>query len=136
MGNPFRSWKFLPWKDLFQAAFLTVLIVILGDFGLFLVQPIPAIAQLLERLFTPPFGIIVGLAIAVGIGALAVTLLQRVCARVNNDSLWGLILCIALIFLVRRWLPPPAILFQIESSTHVVGLVIGIFWKGKSDWRW
>ncbi len=136
MSKPFRSWNFLPWKEMFLTALLVVLGVMLLDFGLQLGGQFRPVAIVVNQLLAPPVGVITHFAIALGIGMVAVAILERTFARLNSNILWALLLCLAIGFLVRRWLPPPAILFQIESSEQVFGTIIGVFVKGKPYWRW
>ncbi|MCL6433357.1 MAG: hypothetical protein K6T90_03935 [Leptolyngbyaceae cyanobacterium HOT.MB2.61] len=137
MSNPLRPLKFLPWRSLFQAALLTAVIVIFLEFILFVAtQQFPDLKAFIEKALVPTLGIILSVATGVGVGALAVVILERSgCPAMNTNSLWGLVACIFLIFLVRRFFPLPTLLFDVDPA-HIVSMIVGVFWKGRSYWRW
>lgn len=136
MNNPLRRLKQLPWLPLFLTALLTLfwatVVELLLRFGY---ENVLLIQQALEMLFTPPLSIIMGFAIAVGLGALAVTFLEIVYPQlfISTGVLWALLLCLFLLLFVRN-LVIPTILLE-ASYSMLIGSMLGIFLKGKPYWR-
>jgi hypothetical protein len=137
MNDPLRRFKSQPWKPLSQVAGLTTLLVILieGVLSWILTQSDPLPRSLSPQL-SPPLGIIVTVAAAVGVGILGVYLCERwqSQAMLNTASLWALILCLIVGLVLKSLLPLPAILVRL-SFNMVVGVVVGVFWKGRPYWR-
>ncbi len=135
MANPLERLKRLPWKSLAQATILTVIVVSLLEFGIFLLAQVASLRPVLMTLFLPPLGIVTMLAIALGVGALAVLLLERVDRfSISTSSLWALILCLAVAFLLRQLFPLPFGIFSIDYPQFVT-MVVGVFWKGRPYWK-
>ncbi len=141
MSNPFNRLKYLPWRSLAQAAGGTLLFVVAIEWLLGVGQvSSPWLTQLLENILKPPFGIVTLCVVAFAIGALSVAILEKLNrSAINTTSLWGLVLCLLLAFLVRRLLPIPAILFKIDSVPLTL-VIVGVFWRGQPYWgsfrRW
>lgn len=137
MNNPLRRLKQLPWIPLFLIALLTIFWASVLELALLLgAASITLINDALVMLFTPPLGIIVSFAIAVGVGALAVVFLEIVYPHliVSAGVLWTLVLCLFLVMVVRSALPPQTQLLQ-PSYAMLIGNMLGIFMKGKPYWR-
>ena len=137
MRDPLRRLKFLPWRSLLQVSALTNLIVLILDFLIGVeYQRSPVVRQVLNSLYTPPLGIITTLAVAVGVGALAVYLLERFYpqVRLEANTLWALVPCLALLLLVKSLLPVQPILVNLDQ-TQLMGILVGIFWQGRPYWR-
>lgn len=137
MHNPLRRLRQLPWVPLFLISLLTlfwasVLELLLGFASVYL----PLVNQALSILFAPPLNIIMGLAVAVGLGALAVLFLEIVYPQlmINSGVLWALVLCLFLLVVVRSILPIPTSLLE-PSYAMLIGSMLGIFLKGKPYWR-
>ena len=94
------------------------------------------IGRALALLFTPPLNIVVGLAAAVGLGALAVVFLEILYPQmlISTGVLWALLLCLFLMLVVRSLLPLPTLLLD-PSYSMLIGAMLGIFLKGKPYWR-
>jgi hypothetical protein len=134
MFDPLRRLKFLPWINLLQVALLTTLVVlgsewILAELGRLLVP----VYKVLIVLFVPPFGILVQLAIAVGIGALSVVILERRFRqiRITVAVLWALVPCLVLWLALRQLLPIPPWAGTVDFA-WVVAVILGVFWKGRT----
>lgn len=139
MFDPLRRLKYLPWIPLLQVGLITILIAIAIDGLLIFAIRVPLIFTLLARLLNSPFELLVGLAIAAGLGAIAVTILERWFRHViiNTATLWALVPCVALWLVLRSWIPmPPVLLTPAVDVTSIACITLGIFWKGKSYWRW
>lgn len=136
MRNPLYRLKMLPWRSLFQAAVLTGLVVLVLDFVLnVVVSMFPIMGPILGTLFSPPLGILIVFAIAIGVGALSVIFLERIDRpEINTSSLWALVLCLIIVFLIRSLLPPPVLLIEINYF-QVVALAIGVFWRARPYWQ-
>lgn len=137
MNDPLRRLKFLPWRSLFQVAAITAAIVIFLDVLLILgYTHLLALKQSLSLLYSPPLGLLVTFAVAIGVGALAVYLLEKLCklVTINSANLWALILCLAVVFVIKSLLPIPALLFSLDQL-GLIGIILGVFWKGRRYWR-
>jgi hypothetical protein len=137
MTDPLRRLKYLPWRSLLQVSGIALIIVIVLEFLLALgYTNSSVIRSMLSVLFAPPLGILLILAAAVGVGVLAVYLLERLYqqVRINTASLWALVLCLALVLFVKSLLPLPALLVNL-SYIQLMGIVVGVFWKGRPYWR-
>ena len=137
MANPLRRLKFLPWRSLLQVATLTTLIVIVLEFLLTLgfIQS-AVIERTLSFIYTGSLGLLITFATAVGIGAIAVYILERFYKQViiNSAILWALVLCLALLFLLKSLIPLTPILIRLDQ-TQLIGIILGVFWKGRPYWR-
>jgi hypothetical protein len=137
MNNPLRRLRQIPWTSLFWTSLLTLFWASVIDqllrFGLIYVD---LIGRALTLLFTPPLNIIVGLAAAMGLGALAVVFLEILYPQmmISTGVLWSLLLCLFLMLVVRSLLPLPTILLE-PSYSMLIGAMLGIFIKGKPYWR-
>lgn len=139
MFNPLRRLKHLPWIPLLQAALVTILMAIAVDLLIslsFTLVPslVPPIAQLL---YSPLLGIVIVLAIAAGIGALGVVVLERWFRQVilTNTTLWAFVPCLALWLGLTAVMPFPLLLIPKLSYITVVAVILGVFWKGRRYWR-
>jgi hypothetical protein len=142
MGNPLRSWKYLPWRSLFQASAVTVLIAkaVDGAIGLAASNSEP-VGNLLQTVFANPLSLLLFFLLYCGIGALAVYLLETLFppGPIYASTLWALMLCLLLTFILAElifgFLPVPAVLISVNQNL-LIGLLVGIFWKGRPYWRW
>jgi hypothetical protein len=139
MRNPFWQLKHLPWLTLLQCAGLTIAIATMLDVLLLL------LLSQLTQIWPASGGIIAGgaftallllLLIAGGIGALAVILMEKVFSGVflNRGTLWALVACLALLLWVKDFLPIPTVFVSL-SQFQFIGMVLGLFAKGRSHWR-
>ena len=140
MANPLKRLKFLPWRSLFLLSGLVTLIVIGLDLLILLgYNYSPPFRQALKILYGPTLGIVVDWAVVVGVGALAVYLLKKVFPNViiSTAVLWALVLCLAICLVVRSLLPePPDMLVSLsQNEAQLIGIAIGVFWKGRPYWR-
>ena len=133
-----RRLKFLPWRSLIQVSALVTVIVAVLEFLLLLgYEQSLGIRSALITLNKPPLGVLLPLAIAVGLGALAVYLLERLHQQVsiNTGCLWALVLCLAIFLLLKSLVPQiPAILVAFDE-VQLLGIIVGVFWKGRPYWR-
>lgn len=91
---------------------------------------------LAATLYSPILSLFTIGAISVGIGALAVFLLETVEKQVfiNSGVLWALILCLIIGLIIRSYVPIPALLTDVDQM-QLIGIILGVFWKGKRYWR-
>lgn len=137
MNDPLRRLKVLPWRSLFQVAAITVTIMIFLDTLLILgYTHFVALRRTLTLLYAPPLGLFVIFTIAMGVGALAVYLLEKLYKSViiNSATLWALILSLAVVFVIRSLLPLPAFLFSLDQL-GLIGIILGVFYTGRRYWR-
>ncbi|PSB19707.1 peptide chain release factor 1 [Phormidesmis priestleyi ULC007] len=138
MNDPLRRLKFLPWISLLQISLITVLIAI--AFDVLLTQTaasVPVISNLLTKMLSSPIGVLIELAVPLGIGALAVAVLERWFRQVmiTNSTLWALIPCVALWLLLKSFVPFPTAMVPEVNVVSLIGVVVGVFWKGRPYWR-
>lgn len=137
MGNRLRQLKYLPWLALAQAAALAVFLVVVLDVLLQLAYGRSEIVrQVLEILFGQPLGLLTSLLIAVGIGALGVYVLEKLNSslRITAGILWAMVLCLMLAQAFKSLLPPPTVLLGL-NQTNFIGIMLGVFWRGRRYWR-
>lgn len=137
MNNPLRRLKLLPWVPLLLTALLALFWASVLEIALlFSAERVALISTSLVMLFTPPLSIIMSLAIAIGIGALAVLFLEVIYPQViiSTGVLWALLLCLFVALVLRSLLPAPTQLLQ-PSYQMLIGNMLGIFLKGKPYWR-
>ena len=139
MSSPLRRLKFLPWRSLFLLSILVTLIVVVIDFFFIVGSDLsPALARIVSLMYGGSLGVIVQFAGVVGVGALAVYLLEKFFTHitVNTGVLWALVLCLTFCLLVRSFLPIPERLVSIyNNEMQLIAIVIGVFWKGRPYWR-
>jgi hypothetical protein len=138
MRNPLQRLKYLPWLPLSLTALATALITFLLELGLALsYQFVPALQGVFAVLFSPLLGTIVFFAMALGVGALAVYWLERLYPQIaiNTGILWALVLCVMVAFFLKSLLPLPVNLVT-PGQFLLIGVVVGIFWKGRRYWRY
>lgn len=137
MANPLRRLKFLPWRSLLQVSALTTLIVVVLEFLLTLgYLQSAAINHTLSFMYAGSLSLLITFATAIGVGAMAVYLLERFYQKViiNSASLWALVLCLALFFLLKSLIPLMPILISLDQL-ELIGIILGVFWKGRPYWR-
>ncbi|TAG91199.1 MAG: peptide chain release factor 1 [Oscillatoriales cyanobacterium] len=135
MSDFLRRLKILPWQEMLQIAALVNLTVLGIELFLAWGTKIPAISNALRLLYSSSLGILVPVAIAVGMGALAVYLLEYWQQQflLNQTNLWLLVFCLFLGLFLKSLLLPP--LFISLSQATLIGIAVGVFWKGRPYWR-
>ncbi len=138
MRNPFWQLKHLPWLTLVQCALLTIAIatgldILLQLLLIQLAQVWPASGGIAGGQFT---ALLLLLLTAGGIGALAVILMEVLFAKVflNRGTLWALVGCLALVLWIKGFFPIPTIFVSL-SQLQLMGMVLGLFSKGRVYWR-
>jgi len=132
-----RRLKLLPWREMLQIAALVNCIVV--GLELFLAWGLiqsEVFGKIFTLLFGSPLGILIPFAIAVGMGALAVYFLEYWQQQflLNRISLWVLVLCVLLGLVLKSFLPIPSLLASL-SEEALIGVTVGVFWKGRPYWR-
>jgi hypothetical protein len=137
MTDPLRRLKFLPWRSLLQVTALVVVSVMILEFLLGLGLRVEGVAAGLGLLFTPPWAVITVFAMGLGVGALATWILERLDppGYISAPTLWALILCLILGLLIKSLLPLPLLNLVRADYLQLVGVVVGVFWKGRRYWR-
>ena len=137
MKDPLRRLNALPWRSLLRVSAITVIIIILVEvfFSLLSTQSF-AIYLGFRNLYRSPFGLVVIMAVAAGVGALAVYLLERLHQRVfiNIATLWALIPCLILVIFLKSLLPIYVRVVELNTA-QLIGLMVGVFWRGRPYWR-
>ncbi|MGD1704874.1 peptide chain release factor 1 [Dapis sp. BLCC M229] len=138
MNNIWQRLKNLPWQELSLVSFIATLTVVASEVLLILsLTYFFVILKPLNMLFSSPiFGVLIPIGVAVGMGALAVYLLEWWQKEwlLNNSSLWALVLCLFIGLLLKSFLPLPSILLS-ASKASLISLAVGVFWKGRPYWR-
>lgn len=142
MGNPLRDLKYLPWRSLAQAAGATLLLTKLLDVGIIWgAGSSPAVRHSVQLAFSAPWGLVTLLSISFGMGVLAVYLLETLFqpGPIYSSTLWALVLCLIvaalLVELLSTLLGWPGVLLNLDQIL-LIGLVLGVFWKGRCYWRY
>lgn len=138
MNNPFQQLFRLPWLLLFLNGLLTILCVAALEFLLGIAaSQVALVAALFNLLYAPVVGVITAIALAFGIGILAVYLLEKFFPEVpiNAGTLWALLLCLLLAILAKLVLPLPVQLVD-AGQLNLIGIMLGIFWRGRRYWRY
>ncbi|MGF1603095.1 MAG: peptide chain release factor 1 [Thermosynechococcaceae cyanobacterium] len=134
-----RDLKLLPWRPLFNVAGVTVAIATLSDTLLGFLVLRSSVAQSIFGIIAAPAWALLTFAIAsLWVGVLAVMVLERwfTHIRVSVPVLWALIACVALVLWVRSLFPIPGLLLGNIQSLSLIGLLLGVFWKGLRRWPW
>jgi hypothetical protein len=134
MSDFLRRLKILPWREMLQIAAIVNLTVLGIELFLRWGTKNPAINNAL-MLLKSSLGILVPVAIAVGIGALAVYFLEYWQQQflLNRANLWLLVFCLFLGLFLKSLLLPP--FFISLSEATLIGIAVGVFWKGRPYWR-
>jgi hypothetical protein len=110
MNNLIQRLKQLPWRWLLQnAAIATVLVIaveLLLNLGLD-VDSSGTVERVLQILYAPPFGLVVPILTAIGMGAFSVYLFERQNQQylLNSSTLWALVFCLLLYLWIKSLLP-------------------------------
>jgi hypothetical protein len=137
MANPLRRLKILPWRSLLQVSALTTLIVVVLEFLLTLGYLQSAVInRTLSFIYAGSLSLLITFVTAIGVGTLAVYLLERFYRQIiiNSASLWALVLCLALFFILKSLIPLMPILISLDQL-ELIGIILGVFWKGRPYWR-
>ncbi len=138
MNNPWHNFKQQPWLPLSKvAAFTTVLVVALENLLIWVLTQSEIFRPVSRLLFSRPLAIIWFMAAAIGVGVLGVYICERWQSQVllNTSSLWALVLCLIVGLLLKSQLPIPLGLVGF-SMNAVIGVILGVFWKGRPYWRY
>jgi hypothetical protein len=130
--------KQLPWRSLFLAAILAVIIVKAFDFSI--AQGLSALspdATILKLLVTPAGGLLLFGCGGLAIGGLGVLCLERFgnVRFIHANTLWALTLSLLVTLWLISRLPVDGLGFATFSETHLFGVIIGVFWRGQDYWR-
>ncbi len=127
MNKFIQRFKNLPWSSLLQSVALTYLIAAIAEIILIWgVTHSRPIQRMMAILYAPPFGLLVLLAVGVGVGALSIYLIEIRCSPVylNTTCLWVLFLCLLIaLFLYKSILTP--IILLIPPQIPIMGFLIG-----------
>lgn len=137
MNNPWQRFTSQPWQSLALVALATVVIVSLIDYLLiFLITTVGSIQQSFGLIFSSPLRILLPLAVAAGIGALGVYIAEQFPRYIflTAGSLWALVLCLVVGLALTGLLPLPSFLVNLSYPT-LLGIMVGVFWKGRQFWR-
>ena len=100
-------------------------------------ESLPLFQQTMAAVLTFPWGLVTMAMVGLGIGGLAVFLLETFCTQlvIHASTLWALILCLLLGLWLKSFLYLPGLFVVGLSQSVLVGLVLGVFWKGRRYWR-
>jgi hypothetical protein len=137
MNNFIQRLKNLPWSSLLQTVALTYLIVAIAEvLTLWGITHSLAFKQIMLLLFTPPLGMLIIFAVGVGLGALSIYLIEIQPSKVflNVLCLWALFIGLLIVLFLYKSIFSPVI-FLSTSQITTMGILIGLFWKGRPYWR-
>lgn len=138
MNKFWQRLKRLPWQELSLVSLIATLFVAAVEIFLAIAMThSPEVREVLTLVFTSPvFAVFLPIGVAVGMGALAVYLLEWWQKQwlLNNSSLWALVFCVLMGLLIKSWLPLPPLLISM-SRNALIGVAIGVFWKGRPYWN-
>ena len=137
MNNFIQRLKNLPWSSLLQTVALTYLIVAIAEvLTLWGITHSLAFKQIMLLLFTPPLGMLIIFAVGVGLGALSIYLIEIQPSKVflNVFCLWALFIGLLIVLFLYKSIFSPVI-FLSTSQITTMGILIGLFWKGRPYWR-
>ncbi|EGJ33981.1 MULTISPECIES: hypothetical protein [Moorena] len=138
MNNPWHNFKQQPWLALSKvAAFTTVLVVALENLLIWVLTQSEIFRPVSVLLFSRPLVIIWFFAATIGVGVLGVYICERWQSQLllNTSSLWALVLCLIVGLLLKSQLPIPPGLVGF-SMNSLIGVILGVFWKGRPYWRY
>ena len=138
MNDFWYRFKSQPWKDLGLASALTVALAAIAEILIDLCRQNSQVCRnSLSFILISPLGILFVVAAAVGVGALGVYLCEnweRVGnVSLNTASLWALVLCLIIVIGVKSFLIGGLLLGFNEIA--LIGIMVGVFWKGRPYWR-
>ena len=139
MDRFIQNLKRLPWRGLLQNSAIAIVSVILIEYLLQFGLESNAsntVLEVLEMLYSPPLGLIIPILTAIGIGALGVYIFeyQQQQYLLNSSTLWAFVFCLLFWLFIKSQLPVAPLLINLSRTTFV-GLLIGVFWKGRPYWR-
>lgn len=136
MSKFWQRFQGLPWRELFSVAIVSNLAALAGELLLSLsLMYSPPIRAFLQILFGSPLGVLLPVAAAIALGSLAVYIMEKWSQQylLNRSNLWALVLCLLLILIVKQFIPVPLVLVDLSQMT-LMGIIIGVFWKGRPYW--
>ena len=147
MNNFWDRFKSQPWLPLMQVALVANLMVAIIEYMLVWAETnSESFNRAFSLLFSPSVSMLWSVGAAVGFGALGVYIGERWRSglTLNIASLWALVLCLLLGLYIKFWLIKFGLKFGIFIPTlwlelnrvSLVGIIIGVFWKGSSYWRY
>jgi hypothetical protein len=139
MRDPWRGFTQQPWTFLLKIAGAATAIALAIDLLLIasLVAETP-LQFMIESLYREPINLFRPFVTAMGFGALGVTLCEGWPNPIRLDTarLWALILCLLGGLALKGSLPLPLQFVEL-SQGGLIGIVMGVFWKGRPYWgRW
>ncbi|WP_254173418.1 peptide chain release factor 1 [Planktothrix pseudagardhii] len=137
MNKFIQRFKNLPWIPLLQNVALTYLIVAIAEILMIwgITQSL-ALRKMIQILYAPPLDLLILFGVGVGVGALVIYLIEIRPSKVflNTTCLWVLFLCLLITLFIYKSIFPPVLLLSTSQIT-IMGILIGLFWKGRNYWR-
>lgn len=137
MNKFIQRFKNLPWMPLLQSVTLTYLIVAIAEVLMIwgITQSL-ALRKMIKILYAPPLDLLILFGVGVGVGALVIYLIEIRPAKVflNTTCLWVLFLCLLVTLFLYKSIFTPVLLLSTSQIT-IMGILIGLFWKGRNYWR-
>lgn len=123
--------KRLPWRSLILATALAIIAIKVVEFVLF--QGFVLAPAFFAWTSTSLGSLFLDLVGGLAYGRFGVLLLQRFERLEANyiPTRWGLVLCLLIGFLVCSRIVVGPILLIAETPTHLIGVLVGVFWKGR-----
>ncbi len=128
--------KQLPWRSLFLAAILAVVVVKALDFILSFLLRSSGSVSLFELLVTPTGAIFLFFGGGLAVGGLGVLFLEqlKMVVRIYPAILWALVPCLGLSMWLATFLPLGGLGLSDVTQIHLMGMVVGVFGRGRPYW--
>jgi hypothetical protein len=134
MSNFVSRLKLFPWKELLQIAAVSIIGFVVLDISVTIAIVNSTGIEPVLKLLLPSFAVLVNQTAGLGLGVLAVAILERFYRQrvyITAGSLWALFFCLLLGLLIVYSLPIPGLIIRGIGQIPLLGLVLGIFWKGR-----
>jgi hypothetical protein len=138
MNDPWRKFKLQPWRSLLIVAALTTIVASsLDNIIIWILTRSESAIAFFYSLSSSSLGSIIYLAVTVGFGAFSVFICEIIQPEVvlNTSSLWALVLCLIVSLFLKEAISVPSLLLNL-SQVFSIGMIVGVFWKGKPYWRY
>ncbi|WP_404784277.1 hypothetical protein [Altericista sp. CCNU0014] len=133
-----NSLKYLPWRSLFLASLLGVVAVKIADaIAGSAVNRLDSHSALIGLLLTRSGFTLIYACAGLAVGSLGVFFLERFerGSSIYSSTLWALVLCLLVGLWLFQHLDIAGLSLVEIHYIHILGTIVGVFWRGKRYWR-
>ncbi len=133
-----NSLKYLPWRSLFLSSLVGIAIVKAADLIVDkIVNRLDSTSVLIRFLLTPSGFTLICACAGLAAGSLGVIFLERFerSSPIYSSTLWALVLCTLISLWLVQHLGIAGLSLIGIDYVHVIGIIVGVFWRGKRYWR-